>query len=175
MSCCLAKTAYIGKSPKKDAAIGQESQKRPFFSPEICPWPPPAGGNKMCSISVMKKQNLVQRKKKEKKKKGGAASFCTEDRKSPALAVGTRLKPARDGRWVASAVLLCFQLPTGGREACNSHGESASRFRNVGLKGSKMTHEPSRASASIKCSCQRILLGEGLIPRRPLRPGRAPP
>ncbi len=67
---------------------------------------------------------------------------------SPALAVGTRLKPARNGRWVASAALLCFQLPTGGREACNSRGESASRLRNVGLKGSKMTHEPSRADAA---------------------------
>lgn len=63
--------------------------------------------------------------------------------KCPALAVWTQLKPAQNGRWVASAVFLCFQLPTGGREACNSHSESASRLRNVGLKGSD--HAPSRA------------------------------
>ena len=37
---------------------------------------------------------------------------------SPALAVGTQLKPARDGRWVASAVLYHFQLPAeAGRSA----------------------------------------------------------
>ena len=87
--------------------------------------------------------------------------------RSPALAVGTRLKPARNGRWVASAALLCFQLPTGGREACNSRGESASRLRNVGLKGSKMTHEPSRADAAYS-----VLRMVGTIPPRPRR---APP
>ena len=40
---------------------------------------------------------------------------------SPALAVGTQLKPARDGRWVASAVLRCFQLPAeAGRPAVHT-------------------------------------------------------
>lgn len=43
---------------------------------------------------------------------------------SPALAVGTQLKPARDGRWVASAVLRCFQLPAeAGRPAVHTASE----------------------------------------------------
>ena len=161
------------KIPQKRRCNRARITKKALFLPGNLPLAAP--GRREQNVQYLRHEKTKPSAKKEKKKKGGAASFYTEDRKSPALAVGTRLKPARDGRWVASAVLLCFQLPTGGREACNSHGESASRFRNVGLKGSKMTHEPSRASASIKCSCQRILLGEGLIPRRPLRPGRAPP
>ena len=86
-------------------------------------------------------------------------------KKSPALAVGTRLKPARNGRWVASAVLLCFQLPTGGREACNSHSESASRKRNVGLKGSiRLTNRAGLLLNIQFCG------GAGVIP--PPRPPR---
>ena len=100
---------------------------------------------------------------------GGSEHGAPFPQRSPALAVGTRLKPARNGRWVASAALLCFQLPTGGREACNSHSEPASRLRNVGLKGSKMTHEPSRADAAYSVFAE----GEIIPPR--LRPRRAPP
>ncbi len=51
----------------------------------------------------------------------------------PALAVWTQLKPARLGRWVASAPLYRFQLPAKGREACEPWSEGASRFINVGL------------------------------------------
>lgn len=63
----------------------------------------------------------------------------------PALAVWTRLKPARNGRWVASSALICFQHPTilkGGREACRPHRELSVPFKKCGFK--RAHHAPSR-------------------------------
>ena len=63
----------------------------------------------------------------------------------PALAVWTRLKPARDGRWVASTMLYCFQLPAdlnGGREACKPRREGGVPFKKCGFK--RAHHAPSR-------------------------------
>ena len=45
---------------------------------------------------------------------------------TPAVAVETRLKPARECRWVAAAPLRRFQLPGAfekGREACDPQRE----------------------------------------------------
>lgn len=44
--------------------------------------------------------------------------------KRPAMAVRTRLKPAQEGRWVASAAFPCFQLPTeAGRPAIHASSQ----------------------------------------------------
>ena len=63
----------------------------------------------------------------------------------PALAVWTCLKPAQNGRWVASTALYCFQLPAdldGGREACKPRCEVGVPFKKCGFK--KAHHAPSR-------------------------------
>ena len=105
------------------------------------------------------------KKEHETQTKGRGLSAAAQIQRffyNPALAVWARLKPARNGRWVASTTLYCYQRPTnlkGGREACKPRREGASRLRDVGLK-EPITH---RAGKSTK----------GVI-RRPL-PGRSAP
>ncbi len=64
---------------------------------------------------------------------------------NPALAVWVRLKPARNGRWVASTTLSCFQHPTPkGREACKPRREVGVPLKKCGFK--RTHHAPSRKS-----------------------------
>ena len=71
--------------------------------------------------------------------------------------MGTQLKPARDGRWVASAKFRCFQLPAeAGRPAVHAM-RWASRFRDVGLN--KTRHAPSRKKLCVRAV---LLREEGL-------------
>ena len=73
----------------------------------------------------------------------------------PAIAVQTRLEPARIGRWVASPWLRCFQHPErgSGRPAI-PHGRWASLIKDVGLKGfvtnraGNVIREPYSSSSS---------------------------
>ena len=72
-------------------------------------------------ITAKKLCPLALRRDREEKKRTQRTIL-----ESPALAVGTQLKPARDGRWVASAVLRCFQLPAeAGRPAVHTASERA--------------------------------------------------
>ena len=59
------------------------------------------------------------------------------------------IKPARNGRWVASAPLYCFQLPTlrkGGREACKPRHKRGVPFQRCGFKKKPSRTEQEKVS-----------------------------
>lgn len=83
------------------------------------------------------------------------------EKRCPALAVGTQLKPARDGRWVASVMLHAPFFQPEGREVCDPHHETSVPFEKCGFK-SVHFHAPSRANL-VPCCCGLIkMLCRGL-------------
>ena len=87
--------------------------------------------------------------------------FQKKKSKRPALAVGTQLKPARDGRWVASVMLHAPFFQPEGREVCDPHHETSVPFEKCGFK-SVHFHAPSRANL-VPCCCGLIkMLCRGL-------------
>ena len=71
------------------------------------------------------------------KKMGECDTLPSVDINTPAVAVKARLKPARKCRWVASALLRCFQRPEPFgtvREACNPQRELGIPYNRCGFK-----------------------------------------
>ena len=80
----------------------------------------------------------------------------------PALAVGTRLKPARNGRWVASAMLHAsfFQPRSGGLQSTR---RVSIPFKKCGFKRVRFTHRAGR------CVPYYVVRGRSVTLPRPRR------
>lgn len=114
----------------------QESQKYPLFEQENLQNEQAPAFRRACprKYFLWKMNGKIAETSQGKKEK----------KRCPALAVGTQLKPARDGRWVASVMLHApFFQPEGpgGRDHTT---RPASRLKNVGLKVSISTHRAGR-------------------------------
>lgn len=97
-------------------------------------------------------------KQKRKKNRTGAVPAPVKNKiKCPALAVGTRLKPARNGRWVASVVLHAsfFQPRSGGLQSTR---RVSIPFKKCGFKRVRCTHRAGHCFPYYVVRGQRVTL-----------------